>query len=499
MFHENARGSARGGGQLKADAHFRVMLESYGSGKAHNELIPLAREHQACPYEWLMKLACSSDVIIADYHHMMVPFIRDIFLAKTRKKLEESIIIIDEAHNLASRVRGSLSRGVNTMTFRRMEKEMRFLGLDAGPIEEEFSAWGASLLAERREATVSAGDFDGFIGRFGITLEEAVDRLEEAGVAFVEKTNRKSACLRLSRFFSWWGEGEAECVRILQGRNGFFHLSKKLLDPSSSTKMLNECAASVLMSGSLLPMEMHRDVLGLDKERTVMKGYPSPFDAGSIVNIISENLTTRYAKRDAENYAAIAMKLDAIIKATPGGTAIFFPSYTVMKGILPVVLSKNLIVQEPGMKPEEIRKMLRDFRREGGVLVGVQGGSLSEGVDYCDGEIKTVVIVGVALEEMGLETRALIDHYDKKFGRGWDYGYLYPGTIKALQAAGRARRKEGDRAAVVYLDERFAWSKYGWILNANEEIVITDSPERKVAEFWKGEHALHDEIRSEKA
>ena len=136
------------------------------------------------------------------------------------------------------------------------------------------------------------------------------------------------------------------------------------------------------------------------------------------------------------------------------------------------------------MKPNEIRGMLKDFKA-GGVLCGVQGGSLSEGIDYCDGEIKTVVIVGVALESMDVEIRALIDYYDEKFGRGWDYGYLYPGTIKALQAAGRARRKEEDRVAVVYMDERFKWNKYNWILDRDERIVVTGSPEDEVALFWR--------------
>jgi DNA excision repair protein ERCC-2 len=156
-----------------------------------------------------------------------------------------------------------------------------------------------------------------------------------------------------------------------------------------------------------------------------------------------------------------------------------------MDSVLPLVLSRNLHVQRPGMRPAEIRKVLRDFRSHSGVLVGVQGGSLSEGVDYSDGEIKTVVIVGVALEEMGLESRALIGYYEAKFGRGWDYGYLYPGTIKALQAAGRARRKEGDRVAVVYMDERFRWNKYNWILSREEQAVLTDAPEEAVGEFWR--------------
>jgi hypothetical protein len=35
------------------------------------------------------------------------------------------------------------------------------------------------------------------------------------------------------------------------------------------------------------------------------------------------------------------------------------------------------------------------------------------------------------------------------------------------------------------MDERFKWGKYSWILNKDERIVVTGTPEDIVAEFWK--------------
>ena len=493
LFYVNARGYGTMG-EAKANERFRKMLESYGTGKAHHELIKLSMDMRACPYEWLLKLGESSNVIIADYYHFMIPQIRDVFLSKVKKRVEDSVVIIDEAHNLANRVRGSLSHSIGTQAFRRMIQEMRFLQLNEGPMDEEFCAWAQSIMeksdrphgkynSDKDECVVSQDSFDSFFSKFGLSPEEAAKRLEDAGMKFIDETGKRSACLRISSFIMNWYDESAHSVRILKRKNGMFYLSKRLLDPSQATSILNQCDSAILMSGSMLPMEMHRDILGLDPARTIMKAYRSPFEACNSINIITENLTTKYEKRDLENYTAMARKLDAIISKTPGGAAVFFASYEVMGKVLPLMASRNLIVQNSGMKPQDIRKMLRDFKA-GGVLCGVQGGSLSEGVDYSEGEIKTVVIVGVALEEIGLETRALIDYYDGKFGRGWDYGYLYPGTIKALQAAGRARRKESDRVAVVFMDERFKWQKYNWILNKEERIVVTENPEYEVAEFW---------------
>ena len=483
IFYSNAKGHGRMA-ETRAELRFNAMLSNYGSGKPHHDLIREGEKKACCPYEWLIKLAEVSNVVIADYYHLMIPSIREILFLKIKKRIEDSIIIVDEAHNLASRIRSSLSRSVNNFVFSRVEKEMAMVGPGAGPLEEEFSKWAAEILGKKEELTVAAFEFDFFIQKFGLSIEDAIEQLTDAGISYVEKTNKKSACLALASFMIEWKNDQYRCVRILKKKEGRFFLSKRLLDPSPTTKILNQCPASILMSGSLLPLEMHRDVLGLDLEKTVMKHYPSPFDPENTINIITENLTTKYTKRNEENYQSIAKNISSIIEHTPGGTALFFPSYQFMNNVLPFVSHGNLHIQSSGMKPPEIKQMIEKFKK-GGVLCAVQGGSLAEGVDFSNGEIKTAVVIGVALDEMDVETKALIDYYEEKFSRGWDYGYLYPGTIKALQAAGRGRRKESDRVAVVYMDERFKWRKYNWILNRDEEIIVTDNAASHVARFWE--------------
>ena len=111
-------------------------------------------------------------------------------------------------------------------------------------------------------------------------------------------------------------------------------------------------------------------------------------------------------------------------------------------------------------------------------------------MDYCNEEIKTAVIIGIALEEPSIETRSLIDYYQQKFAKGWEYGYIYPAVIKAMQAGGRAIRKETDRAAVVFMDERFGWKKYAGAFDSGDRFVVTDEPERHVKFFeW---HSVND-------
>jgi DNA excision repair protein ERCC-2 len=470
--------------EAQANVLFKELLRDYGAARTHQEIVKLGGANGACPHEWMIKLAGASNVIIADYYHFMIPEIRDILLLKTKKKLEDAIVIVDEAHNLARRVREQLSSSVSSYVLKRAEKEMRFLGAENIPLAGEFDKWSEDRLAKAKEKIVARLGFDNFLSQYGMEHDALVKYFEELGLEFVERTNRKSACLRLSRFISGWKGEEGGVVRILRRRGEWFSLSKRFLDPSISTSVLNQCHSAILMSGTLRPLEMHRDVLGLSQDNTMLKSYPSPFEQRNTLHIIAEGHTTRYSKRKAENYSAMAEKIDRIIENTPGGTALFFPSYAVQNAVLPFIKSGNLHVQREKSSPSEIAELIRRFG-SGGVLVGVQGGSMSEGIDYCNEEIKTAVIVGVALEEMSLEIEALIDYYEGKFGKGWEYGYMWPAVIKAMQAAGRGIRKESDRCAVVYMDERFAWKNYKSVFSPETSFVMTSEPERYVGEFWK--------------
>lgn len=486
VYYGNARGYNKFD-EIKAESRFRVVVEKYGSGKNHHEIIKEGMRKQCCPYEWLLKLSEMSNVIIADYYHLMIPQIRDVFLMKVKKRIEDSVVIIDEAHNLNSRVRSSLSSTVSNLTFLRMEKEMRYLGLDSGPVEEEFIKWARKTISDEDEILLYEKDLDVFFDNFGLKLEEVRDKLEESGEAFVEKTNKKSACLKIAGFLHSWRERKSECARVLKKKGNKFIISKKMLDPTSATNILNQTYSSVLMSGTFEPLTMHLDTLGLDPFRSVMKKYKSPFNPKNTVNLITPNITSKYTKRNEDEFRKIATKIDQISKVTPGGVALFFCSYNMMEKILPFLENltrKKLHIQTRGMKPDEVRKLIKDFKN-GGILCAVQGGSLSEGVDFSEGEIKSAIIVGVALEELDVVTKALIEYYDEKFGKGWDYGYLYPSLMKAMQSAGRARRKEEDRAAIVFMDERFRWGKYNWILNKEEEKIETIEPEKEIEKFFK--------------
>ncbi|HLC63552.1 MAG TPA: DEAD/DEAH box helicase, partial [Candidatus Nanoarchaeia archaeon] len=78
------------------------------------ELTSISKTKHFCPYEISTELGKKAKVIIADYHHILNPSIREALLKKTDKLLSSSIIIFDEAHNLLDRSRDLLTNKITT-------------------------------------------------------------------------------------------------------------------------------------------------------------------------------------------------------------------------------------------------------------------------------------------------------------------------------------------------------------------------------------------------
>jgi len=439
----------------------------------HTVALERGRAWSVCPYELSLKALRDSNVLVVDYFHVFIKRVREPFLAKLRKSFERAILIVDEAHNVPRRVREQLSATLTEGIVKKAEREARLLGYKANLLK------GFQQLAnvERERVMEKEELYEAFS-----SPRELAEELEEVGEEWMESTGEKSKAMKVAYFLKKWEEAGEGYARILKKGK----ISLKALDPAIGTSIVNAFRGAVLMSGTLKPLPMYADVMGLDLEKVEMRAYPSPFPAGNKRGVIVRGLTSTYRKRGEEMWRKYGEVIDRIYAHSPKGVAVFFASYKVMDGVLPFIRSRPRYVQRKGAKPEDTAALLQRFRERPGLLLAVQGGSLAEGVDFSQGEIKTVVLAGLALDEMSLEVKELIAYYDRKFGKGMEYGYHYPAMVKALQAIGRAIRKERDRAFVVLLDERFGWRNFRKLLDFPVEEV--DDPVEELRAFWKGEN-----------
>ncbi|MFH1199898.1 MAG: ATP-dependent DNA helicase [Candidatus Micrarchaeota archaeon] len=450
----------------------------------HLEMLDEARILGVCPYELSLDSAKRSKLVIADYNHFFVPSIRSALLARMGKKPQDCIIIADEAHNLASRMRSERSSTLRPQWVAKAAAEAADMGkgelaAELGQLGSDLSAFLADRTRKKKETELTKEELLSLVSN----ATELAARLAECGEEFASAhEGQGSMGARMAGFLGIWMASGEDYALTANAEKGF---RCKALDARPLTGIANDALAFIAMSGTLLPLEMHRDLLGLDPARTQAKEYAEPFPAENRLNIFVRDVTTRYSKRTSAQYAAIAFSLAKVIEEAGGRVAAFFPSYEVMREVTARIDSR-VLVQEPQMDCGKAEAMMLKFRQERSVLFAVAGGKLAEGVDYAHGEIKCAVVVGVPIEEKTLEQEALIAYYDRLFARGWEYAVIYPAVNKALQAAGRCIRKETDRAVVIFMDERYGDGAYRRCFPKDFSAIQSGEPWRHIKPFFDG-------------
>ncbi len=447
------------------------------------DLVEGARQHGLCPYEMGLLAANKARVIITDYFYLFNSHIRNNFLKRIDKSLQDIILVIDEAHNLPGRVKDLASEYLTTNMLQKALKEAQKYGYDnllhvlKGLLE--WFQQEAKVFFERRLDNTGAAaarfnekylDKDDFIDQVNrlSPYDDIIEQCTHAGDAIREE-QQQSFIGSVGNFLEAWKGPDEGFTRILglkqTGKDPMTVLSYRCLDPSQVTKDVLEAAhASILMSGTLTPTDMYADLLGIPQAE--QQELPSPFPEDNRLVMVVPKTTTRYAQRNQEQYEQIAKVLAEITDTIPGNSAIFFPSYYLQEQVHNYFMTlnkKTILSEQPGMTKNDKETLLNRFkqhRKHGAVLLGVINGSFGEGIDLPGDELKGVIIVGLPLTRPDLETKALIDYYEGKFGKGWDYGYVFPAFQKVLQGAGRCIRSETDRGVIVFLDERFTWPKY---------------------------------------
>jgi DNA excision repair protein ERCC-2 len=420
-----------------------------------------AGQGKVCPYEIAMLLAKDARVIVTDYYYLFHPRIRDGFLRRLSRSLSEMVLIVDEAHNLPHRVREIMNERLSSWMVSRAIAEAKKHGFP--DLISDLNALGRILqeYGERCEDEMLVGREDLLqkVGRIA-PYDDLVAALAAAGEE-VREAQQHSSLAAIADFLESWKRDEEGFVRIYEKKGEA--IKHHCLDPSVLTRpVFDQAYATVLMSGTLTPTAMYRELLGV--ERCCELTLPSPFPKDNRLNLIIPLTSTKYESRSQQEYKNIAQHLSGILDHIPGNVAVYFPSYRLRDDIAhSVITKKTAFSEEQDMDKSEKEGFLerfKSYKMTGAVLFAVINGNFSEGIDLPGDELQGVVIVGLPLTRPDLETKATIDYYEKKFGKGWDYGYVFPAFTKAFQSAGRCIRSSTDRGAIIFLDVRYAWKNY---------------------------------------
>ena len=260
-----------------------------------------------------------------------------------------------------------------------------------------------------------------------------------------------------------FGNSSALCMVFSpKGKEG--KITTHLLDPGVlSGPLFSRTAGSILMSGTLYPPSMYADILALPNNLTTKTSYISPFAGERRPVLVARDVTTRYSERSPAMWERMRNHIQALIDGSDDHVAVFCPSYKLMEEILGGVFFTGVtkITESRDWVKDDIDRVVAKLKNERSIgnrvlLCGVFGARLSEGIDYDDGVLGSVVCIGIPNPPPSVLSNSLKEYISDKFGKenAWRYTVTQPAINAILQAMGRPIRSVEDRALVLLLDNR---------------------------------------------
>ncbi|MEM1202252.1 MAG: helicase C-terminal domain-containing protein [Acidobacteriota bacterium] len=436
-----------------------------------------AKRAEVCPFEVSLELSQQVQVVVCDYNYAFDPYVALGDFSQDAD-LSNTVLVVDEIHNLVDRGRRYYSPTLSSEACRRAAEIVAYGG---APIHRELAGLCLQLEQLLRETVL---DCQPPGGQASWALEQALPeeelwrlrpRFDRAFVDYLE-FRRETKSLTADDLFVDLYFGVLKFLNALMvSDQAFSHYLERededhrfrilCKDPSRFLGgILNRCHSVIGLSATLSPFEFYRDLLGFDRDRTAEVRVVNPFPAEHRRVVIDSSVATTYRERPA-NYPKIAERLGAFAEQVPGNCLALFPSYRFLAEVASHMRTqaKRILVQNAGdgdRQREEILDTLRLAMFGDVLLLAVAGGVFAEGVDYPGDVLKAVAVVGPCLPALTLEQQLLQQYYDERFERGFEYAFVVPGMTRVVQAAGRLIRSPEDRGVIALFDRRFLHRPY---------------------------------------
>lgn len=452
----------------------RLLIES-------DTLLPdlvyaVAERAQVCPFEVSLELAQRVQVVVCDYNYAFDPYVA-LTEFGAEAHLGDTILIVDEIHNLVDRGRRYYSPLLSSERCRRAAEAVARGG---APIHGELAELCLDL---ERLLVDSVQDLQPQSGDTSWALEVVLPErdlwrlrtnLDRAFVDYLE-FRRETRTLTADdlfvdlyfdvlKFLNAYIVSDRSFSHYVERQDNDYRFRILCKDPSRFLgAIINRCHSVVGLSATLSPFEFYRDLLGFDAARTSRLSVPSPFPVANRRIVIDSGVETTFKERGFY-YPLIAERLAAFADAVPGNCLALFPSYRFLAEVAGALRSnKRVLIQSQGesdRQREELLDTLRGAIFGDVLLLAVAGGVFAEGVDYPGDVLKAVAVVGPCLPALTLEQQLLQEYYEERFEKGFEYAFIVPGMTRVVQAAGRLIRSSEDKGVIALFDRRFTLAPY---------------------------------------
>jgi len=424
-----------------------------------DDLRQLGARASVCPFEIAKACLPFAEVWICDYNYVFSPGHSGVLAGAMGFDPAQTLLIIDEAHNLPARVADNFS-------FNDLAAEANALAAELRGADQPFKLvqtadhWADFL------AALKAGDAHPATADY-----EARDLLEHIADA-VQQTRWEPEALSPAARDHLFNLpachaflADERFPRLLWSpKNG--ELRATCLDASPHiAATIAQYSSVLLMSATLSPAQSFAARLGIDAP---MLRAGAPWRDSAYRVAIDCRVDTRLRTR-ASHYLTTAETVRALTSQTPSPVVVFFPSYHYAETIAAYVRELDSLLRV-AMQPRAIDlngqlNFVEESLLTAHVLFFVLGSSFSESIDHLGGRIEHAMVVGPALPEVNPVQKAKLRQWEHR-GREAAFRKVYqlPAMTKINQALGRLVRAPGQRARILLHCQRFAEQSYRELL-----------------------------------
>lgn len=466
------------------------------------------RAASVCPYEITRAALAFNDVWIGDYNYVFSPGSRGLFENQPGYNPARTLLVLDEAHNLPSRVADVFSRRFSATQATTVASELHQIRAPS-KLVQAWDHWTHHLAQLNTSDSLSLAD------------EDDTRHLLETVASLVSTTPLDSTALgpdvmeQLWQFPAFADELASLALPRLWWCPQPGELAVTCLDAAKAIgATLRTFGAALLVSATLTPTDTFAADCGLDdapateaeppatppdrlgklNKRDTRRLYKQLTSGAELLKVeetaahhapalvqahapwrdhaydvaIDLRIDTSYQQR-TQHHATTAATVERLHGAARGPCVVFFSSYRYAEAIQTTLRDRGSLLRvalQPRLPDLAAQTAwVEESLVTANVLFLVLGSSFAEGIDLLGGRVSHAMVVGPALPEVNPVQKARLAEA-ASLGRDEAFRRVYqaPGIQKVNQALGRLVRAPGQRAKVLLHCHRFAEPSYTRLL-----------------------------------
>ncbi|MHA1646418.1 MAG: helicase C-terminal domain-containing protein [Promethearchaeota archaeon] len=476
----------------------------------------IAKKIGICPFELSLDCSLFCDVIVGDYNYVFHPFIK--LKRFFDRSYDNSILIIDEAHNLPFRATNYYSPEITLQDI----QDCR-LFLNSTHVPKDVESQGVSILKNLSNYIMNLID----VNQNSNQKKMKIERIRKKYIIkihedFFRKQLKEYDQFILKYFQAYTQQNKAppsmkdKIIEFSMNLRQFYIILKesncpeftqlcyikerkiKILCKSAAPKLEKQIKgfhSVIAQSATLFPMNYHQNMMGFPSQSLKIE-LNSPFARENRLYLQYPHVSTKYDYREG-SYGIIAEIISKTVNIQIGNYIAFFPSFAYLKAVLKEIERNNpqveILVQESRMNERKRREYLKKLNEPNGnyLLLAVHGGIFGEGVDFTGDMAIGAFIIGPGLPAYSLEQELIKNYFDFKWKKGFEYAYRNIGMTKVIQAAGRIFRTDSDKGIVILIGQRFNTPYYNKIIPKDWNLENAHNLIQTIEKFWES-HKNHN-------